>query len=127
MPKTTFPALAALLLIAVGCSAPTVASSNEASAKAPAANGDAKKTLPPTAIRVLRRRTTAVPSPSSRSIFSKNVRNGTFTARLLFRNLPPYWVRAMGKEQKPGTADGPQLAPLVPNLQIVEMAKQTGS
>jgi hypothetical protein len=57
----------------------------------------------------------------------KSVRNGTFTARLLFRNLPPYWVRAMGKEQKPGTADGPQLAPLVANLQIVEMAKQTGS
>lgn len=57
----------------------------------------------------------------------RNVRNGTFTARLLFRNLPPYWVRAMGKEQKPGTADGPQLGPLVPNLQVVEMAKQSGS
>jgi hypothetical protein len=55
------------------------------------------------------------------------VRNGTFTARLLFRNLPPYWVRAMAKEQKPGTADGPQLGPLVPNLQVVEMGKQTGS
>jgi hypothetical protein len=57
----------------------------------------------------------------------RGVRNGTFTARLLFRNLPPYWVRAMGKEQKPGTADGPQLTPLVPNLQVVEMAKQVGS
>jgi hypothetical protein len=71
--------------------------------------------------------------PLQRKVFSyvvplpRNGRGGTFTARLLFRNLPPYWVRAMGKEQKPGTADGPQLAPLVPNLQVVEMAKQVGS
>jgi Cytochrome c554 and c-prime len=57
----------------------------------------------------------------------KQVRNGTFTARLLFRNLPPYWIRAMGREQKPGTTDGPQLGPLVPNLQTVEMAKVAGS
>jgi hypothetical protein len=73
-------------------------------------------------LRPLQRRTYnyVVPLP-------KNLRSGTFTARLLFRNLPPYWVRAMGKEQKPGTGDGPQLAPLVPNLQIVEMAKQVGS
>jgi nicotinamidase-related amidase len=42
MPKATFPALAALLLIAVGCSAPTVASSNKASGT-PAANGDAEE------------------------------------------------------------------------------------
>ena len=73
-------------------------------------------------LRPLQRKTYnyAIPLP-------RTVRNGTLTARLLFRNLPPYWVRAMGKEQKPGTADGPQLAPLVPNLQIVEMAKQTGT
>ena len=57
----------------------------------------------------------------------KNVKNGTFTARLLFRSLPPYWVRGMAKEQKPGTGDGPQLGPLIPNLQVVEMAKQVGS
>jgi hypothetical protein len=55
------------------------------------------------------------------------VRSGSFTARLLFRNLPPYWVRAMGKEQKPGLIDGPQLGPLVANLQTVEMGKQSGS
>jgi hypothetical protein len=57
----------------------------------------------------------------------RNVRGGSFSARLLFRNLPPYWVRAMGKEQKPGTIDGPQLTPLVLNLQTVEMGKLTGS
>jgi hypothetical protein len=73
-------------------------------------------------LRPLQRKTYnyAIPLP-------RTVRNGTWTARLLFRNLPPYWVRAMGKEQKPGTADGPQLTPLVPNLQIVEMARQSGS
>jgi hypothetical protein len=57
----------------------------------------------------------------------KQVKNGTFTARLLFRNLPPYWVRAMGREQKPGVIDGPRLEALVPNIQTVEMAKVTGS
>jgi hypothetical protein len=57
----------------------------------------------------------------------RNIRGGSFTARLLFRNLPPYWVRAMGKEQKPGTADGPQLTPLVVNLQTVEIGKLSGS
>jgi hypothetical protein len=73
-------------------------------------------------LRPLQRKTYnyAIPLP-------RNVRNGTWTARLLFRNLPPYWVRAMGKEQKPGTADGPQLTPLIANLQIVEMAKQSGT
>jgi hypothetical protein len=73
-------------------------------------------------LRPLQRKTYnyAIPLP-------RNVRNGTWTARLLFRNLPPYWVRAMGKEQKPGTADGPQLTPLVANLQIVEMARQSGT
>lgn len=71
--------------------------------------------------------------PMQRKTFNYNiplparVRNGTFTARLLFRNLPPYWVRGMGKEQKPGNGDGPQLGPLVPLLQVVEMAKQVGS
>ena len=73
-------------------------------------------------LRPLQRKTYnyAIPLP-------KTVRNGSWTARLLFRNLPPYWVRAMGKEQKPGTADGPQLTPLIANLQIVEMAKQSGT
>ena len=58
---------------------------------------------------------------------SKQLKNGTFTARLLFRNLPPYWVRAMAKEQKAGTADGPRLDALIPNIQTVEMARLTGS
>ncbi len=79
-----------------------------------------KATMAP--LRPLQRRAYAYAIP-----LPKSVRNGTFSARLLFRNLPPYWVRAMAKEQKPGTADGPQLAPLVANLQIVEMAKLTGS
>ncbi len=57
----------------------------------------------------------------------KQVKAGTFQARLLFRNLPPYWVRGMAKEQKPGTGDGPRLEPLVPNLQTVEMGKLTGT
>lgn len=71
--------------------------------------------------------------PNQRKTFNyviplaRNVRSGTFTARLLFRNLPPYWVRAMGKEQKPGTADGPQLAPLLVHLQTVEIGKLSGS
>ena len=71
--------------------------------------------------------------PNQRKTFNyaiplaRNVRGGSFTARLLFRNHPPYWVRAMGKEQKPGTADGPQLTPLVANLQTVEIGKLAGS
>jgi hypothetical protein len=54
-----------------------------------------------------------------------NVRSGSFTARLLFRNLPPYWVRAMARAQPPNEL--PRLEPLIPNLQIVEMAKVAGS
>jgi len=71
--------------------------------------------------------------PNQRKTFNyvaplgRNVRSGSFTARLLFRNLPPYWVRAMGKEQKPGLADGPQLGPLVVNLQTVEIGKVAGT
>ena len=57
----------------------------------------------------------------------KQVKAGSFQARLLFRNLPPYWVRGMGREQKPGTVDGPRLEPLVPNLPTVEMGKVTGT
>jgi hypothetical protein len=44
------------------------------------------------------------------------------TVRLLFRNLPPYFVRAMARSQPKD--ETPQLAPLVANLQIVEMAKE---
>jgi hypothetical protein len=47
------------------------------------------------------------------------------SARLLFRNNPPYFVRAMGEHQPPG--EQPRLGPLVTRLMVVQMAqvKQT--
>ncbi|MBS2013389.1 MAG: hypothetical protein JST00_10905 [Deltaproteobacteria bacterium] len=54
-----------------------------------------------------------------------NVRAGTFTARLLFRNLPPYWLRGMAREQPRN--EKTQIEPLIPFIQTVEMAKVTGS
>jgi len=45
------------------------------------------------------------------------------SVRLLFRNLPPYFVRAMAKIQVQG--DAVRLGPLVERLQIVEMATAT--
>jgi hypothetical protein len=51
--------------------------------------------------------------------------SGTFTARLLFRNLPPYWVRGMTVEN-PG-AGVPSLTPMVENIMTIEMAKKTGN
>lgn len=44
----------------------------------------------------------------------------TVSVRLLFRNLPPYMVRALAAGQLPG--EEPKLAPLVASLQVVEMA-----
>jgi hypothetical protein len=44
----------------------------------------------------------------------------TMSARLLFRGLPPYMVRAMGEHQP--KAEKPRLLPLIKNLQVVEMA-----
>lgn len=41
--------------------------------------------------------------------------------RLLFRAVPPYFVRALAKTQTP--ADGPNLNQLLPNLEINEMAR----
>jgi hypothetical protein len=41
--------------------------------------------------------------------------------RLLFRSVPPYFLRALAKTQTP--TDGPSLAALVPNLEINEMAR----
>jgi hypothetical protein len=55
----------------------------------------------------------------------RSVRAGTFDARLLFRNLPPYWVRAMAKEQPPN--EKPRLEPLVENIQTLVMAEKAGS
>lgn len=46
----------------------------------------------------------------------------TLSVRLLFRSLAPYMLRAIGAGQKP---EEKQLAPLVENLQVVEMAAKT--
>lgn len=54
-----------------------------------------------------------------------NVRSGKFTARLLFRNLPPYWVRGMARAQAPN--EKLRLEPLIANIQTVEMARVSGS
>ena len=50
---------------------------------------------------------------------------GKFTARLLFRNLPPYWLRGMANEQPKNQT--PQLGPLIANVQTVEMATVAGT
>ncbi len=42
------------------------------------------------------------------------------SARLLFRNLPPYFMRALGQNEPSGTQA--QVGPLVSSLQIVQMA-----
>jgi hypothetical protein len=44
----------------------------------------------------------------------------TLTVRLLFRNLPPYFLRALADHQPAG--EQPQIASLIGNVQIVEMA-----
>jgi hypothetical protein len=41
-------------------------------------------------------------------------------ARLMFRNLPPYFLRDLAKNQPPN--EKPQLGPLIANLDVVEMA-----
>jgi hypothetical protein len=46
----------------------------------------------------------------------------TLTVRLLFRNLPPYFLRALAANQP--ADERPKLGPLISNLQIVEMASQ---
>ena len=68
--------------------------------------------------------------PAEKRTFSYSIplgsaRAGTFSARLLFRNLPPYWVRAMAKEQ-PAT-EKPRLEPLIENIQTVVMVEKSGS
>jgi hypothetical protein len=47
-------------------------------------------------------------------------RAATLGVRLLFRNLPPYFLRTLAAGQP--KSEEPQLGPLVPNLQVVEMA-----
>jgi hypothetical protein len=62
-----------------------------------------------------------VPLPSSGLAGLGAVGKGSVSVRLLFRNLPPYFIRAMGKAQQP-VAGEPRIEPLIDNLQIVEMA-----
>jgi hypothetical protein len=49
--------------------------------------------------------------------------NVTVTARLRFRNIPPYFLRALAAAQGPN--DPAQIAPLVQNVQIVDVAQAT--
>jgi hypothetical protein len=46
----------------------------------------------------------------------------TITVRLLYRNLPPYLLRALAAHQPP--TDPVMLGPLIGNLQVVEMQSQ---
>ena len=55
----------------------------------------------------------------------QRLQTGKFTARLLFRNLPPYWLRGMANEQPKNQI--PQLGPLIANVQTVEMASVSGT
>ncbi len=52
----------------------------------------------------------------------KNGGDVSVSARLLFRNLPPYFLRAIAAGQ--AAAEVPKIGPLVQNLQIVEMAQE---
>ncbi|MEO8876446.1 MAG: multiheme c-type cytochrome [Polyangiaceae bacterium] len=47
--------------------------------------------------------------------------SGTVSVRLLFRNLPPYFLRGLGSHQPAG--DQPKIAPFVDKLRVVEIAK----
>jgi hypothetical protein len=69
--------------------------------------------------------------PRARRAFSYTVplpagtRAGSFSVRLLFRSLPPCFVRALGRAQPPD--EQPRLEPLTANLEVVEMARRTGT
>lgn len=71
---------------------------------------------------------TSIPPGATRS-FAYRVRLAarpaavTIWARLFFRNLPPYFLRALAANQPPD--ERPQLAPFIPNLQVVEMAARS--
>jgi len=54
---------------------------------------------------------------------SANVTGGKLKLRLLFRALPPYFVRALAAAQPP--AERPELAPLIGNLHVYEMTSLT--
>jgi hypothetical protein len=59
---------------------------------------------------------------SYRIVLPRGVEQADISARLLFRNLPPYFLRHLASRQPKDEL--PQLAPLIPNLDIVEMAAQ---
>lgn len=69
--------------------------------------------------------------PQERRSFSYSMRldssttSGTWRVRLLFRNLPPYWVRGMGRAQP--ARETPRLEPLIENIQTVVMAERSGT
>ncbi len=54
-----------------------------------------------------------------RAFLPSDVTSITIEARLLFRNLPPYFLRAMADQSIP--SDGPDLRPMINNLHIVTM------
>lgn len=66
-------------------------------------------------------------SPGERRVFhylipASHLRGSTevtLTARLRFRHLPPYFLRALDARRRPG--DGPELTPLIDNLDVVDM------
>jgi len=67
--------------------------------------------------------TAVLPPRGSRSfgyeVEAKRLARGTITVRLLFRNLPPYFLRGLAKGQKRG--DGKDLNELIGDLVTVEM------
>ncbi len=54
-----------------------------------------------------------------RATLPAGVAGATVSVRLLFRNLPPYMLRALAAQQP--AEEEPKLAPLIKNLQIVEL------
>ncbi|MFT5686792.1 MAG: hypothetical protein ACI8RZ_007749, partial [Myxococcota bacterium] len=64
-----------------------------------------------------------------RYIIPSSVLSGVTTAnislRLRFRNLPPYFLRGLNDLRQP--EDGPDLEPLISNLQVVDMAEAKGT
>jgi hypothetical protein len=62
------------------------------------------------------------PNESRTFVYSIKAPDGaTVTARLRFRNIPPYFLRALASEQ--GPKDPAQIGPLVQNVQIVDVAQ----
>jgi hypothetical protein len=48
-------------------------------------------------------------------------RPARFEARLLFRAVPPYFLRALANQQQP--SDGARVDTFIQNLEVIEMAK----